>query len=144
MHCVNITILKDGVDEVDEYFLVNLVLKYAPFDIPLDTYNATIIDSGEPCTHYYHSRCKVLNCLQLHRNLFIVASRQKTYAANVRMVGNFCEEFIFVYLVHTRESSSNLSIASHGVVHIQLKVASDYFSCTQTFDGGACPQNSLR
>ena len=50
MHCVDITILKDGVDEVDEYFLVNLVLKYAPFDIPLDTYNATIIDSGEPCT----------------------------------------------------------------------------------------------
>lgn len=47
MHCVNITILKDGVDEVDEYFLVNLVLQYAPFDIPLDTYNVTIRDSGE-------------------------------------------------------------------------------------------------
>ena len=50
MHCVNITILKDGVDEVDEYFLVNLVLQYAPFDIPLDTYNVTIIDSGESYT----------------------------------------------------------------------------------------------
>ena len=45
MHCVDITILKDVVDEVDEYFLVNLVLQYAPFDIPLDTYNVTIIDS---------------------------------------------------------------------------------------------------
>ena len=50
MHCVDITILKDGVDEVNEYFLVNLVLQYAPFDIPLDTYNATIIDSGKPRT----------------------------------------------------------------------------------------------
>ena len=50
MHCVDITVLKDGVDEVNEYFLVNLVLQYAPFDIPLDTYNATIIDSGEPRT----------------------------------------------------------------------------------------------
>ena len=50
MHCVDITILKDVVDEVDEYFLVNLGLQYAPFDIPLDTYNATIIDSGKPCT----------------------------------------------------------------------------------------------
>ena len=50
MHCVDITILKDGVDEGDEYFLVNLALKYAPFDIPLETYNATIIDSGEPRT----------------------------------------------------------------------------------------------
>ena len=56
MHCVNITILKDGVDEVDEYFLVNLVLQYAPFDIPLDTYNATIIDSGKPHTIIYRFR----------------------------------------------------------------------------------------
>ena len=50
MHCVDITIFKDGVDEVDEYFLVNLVLQYAPFDITLDTYNATIIDSSESHT----------------------------------------------------------------------------------------------
>ena len=50
IECVNITILKDGVDEVDEFFLVNLVLQYAPFDIPLDTYNVTIRDSSEPCT----------------------------------------------------------------------------------------------
>ena len=50
MHCVNIALLKDGVDEADEYLLVNLVLKDAPFDIPLDRYNSTIIDSGEPRT----------------------------------------------------------------------------------------------
>ena len=60
MHCANITILKDGVDEVDEYFLVNLVLKYAPFDIPLDTYNVTIRDSGEPCS--YHHRFSYFKC----------------------------------------------------------------------------------
>ena len=45
--CINVTILKDGVDEVNEFFLVNLAVKYAPFDIPVDVYNITIIDSGE-------------------------------------------------------------------------------------------------
>ena len=45
--CINVTILKDGVDEVNEFFLVNLAIKYAPFDIPVAVYNVTIIDSGE-------------------------------------------------------------------------------------------------
>ena len=45
--CVNISILKDAVDEVEEYFLLNVDLAYAPFDILVDTHNITIIDSGE-------------------------------------------------------------------------------------------------
>ena len=48
-HCVDVTVLKDGVDEVDETLLLALTLKYAPFDIPLDTHTVTIIDSGELC-----------------------------------------------------------------------------------------------
>ena len=46
-HCVDVTVLKDSVDEVDETLLLALTLKYAPFDVPLDTYTVTIIDSGE-------------------------------------------------------------------------------------------------
>ena len=45
-HCVDVTILKDSVDEVDETLLLALTLKY---DIPLDTHTVTIIDSGELC-----------------------------------------------------------------------------------------------
>jgi len=37
----------DGVDEVDELFHLILTLQYAPFDIPLDEYTVTIVDSGE-------------------------------------------------------------------------------------------------
>ena len=44
---MDVTVLKDGVDEVDETLLLALTLKYAPFDVPLDTYTVTIIDSGE-------------------------------------------------------------------------------------------------
>ena len=39
--------MKDGVDEVDELFHLILTLKYAPFDIPLNEYRITIVDSGE-------------------------------------------------------------------------------------------------
>ena len=46
-HCVDVTILKDGDDEPDESLVLELTLKYAPFDIPLDTYTINIIDSGE-------------------------------------------------------------------------------------------------
>ena len=45
-HCVDIAILKDDSDERDESFYVELKLKYA-FDVPLDKYKVTIIDSGE-------------------------------------------------------------------------------------------------
>ena len=111
MHCANITILKDGVDEVDEYFLVNLVLKYAPFDIPLDTYNVTIRDSGEPCTvldslqlssqiqllQVPACNCAflLLNCLQLHGNfLFTSIDREGMQPFSIQLVGNFHEGFI--------------------------------------------------
>ena len=47
-HCVDVSINKtDGVDEVDELFHLILTLQYAPFDIPLDEYTVTIVDSGE-------------------------------------------------------------------------------------------------
>ena len=51
--CVNISILKDAIDENEEYFLLNVDLAYAPFDILVDTYNITITDSGEliACTY---------------------------------------------------------------------------------------------
>ena len=45
--CVVIFILRDTVDEVEEFFLLNIELGYAPFDILVDTYNITITDSGE-------------------------------------------------------------------------------------------------
>ena len=44
---MDVSILKDGVDEVDELFHLILTLQYAPFDIPLDEYTVTIVDSGE-------------------------------------------------------------------------------------------------
>ena len=46
MHCVNVSILEDGVDEVDESFLLTVELDYA-FSVRLDSYNITIVDSGE-------------------------------------------------------------------------------------------------
>ena len=45
-HCVDITILKDASDEVEESFKVELTLKYAPFDIPLDITTVTIGSTG--------------------------------------------------------------------------------------------------
>ena len=45
--CVVVLILRDTVDEVEEFFLLNIELGYAPFDILVDTYNITITDSGE-------------------------------------------------------------------------------------------------
>ena len=44
--CVDITILKDASDEVEEFFTVELTLKYAPFDIPLDRSTVNIGDTG--------------------------------------------------------------------------------------------------
>ena len=46
MHCVNVSILEDGVDEVDESFLLTVELNYT-FSVRLDSYNITIVDSGE-------------------------------------------------------------------------------------------------
>ena len=46
MHCVDVSILEDGVDEVDESFLLTVELDYA-FSVRLDSYNITIVDSGE-------------------------------------------------------------------------------------------------
>ena len=53
--CVDISILMDGVQELDESFSVELALRYAPFDIPLDTYTVTIVDTGElaVCMYMY-------------------------------------------------------------------------------------------
>ena len=45
-HCVDITILKDASDEVEESFKVELRLKYAPFDIPLDVSTITVGSTG--------------------------------------------------------------------------------------------------
>ena len=45
-HCVDITILKDASDEAEESFTVELTLKYAPFDIPLDRSTVSIADTG--------------------------------------------------------------------------------------------------
>jgi len=44
---VDVTIIRDFVDELDESFTLELILEYAPFDVPLDTYSVTIVDSGE-------------------------------------------------------------------------------------------------
>ena len=46
-HCEDVDILKDAVSELDEDLTLELTLNYPPFDIPLDTYTVTIIDSGE-------------------------------------------------------------------------------------------------
>ena len=46
-HCINISILKDSVNEFDEHFLLDLTLLYTAFDIPLQQINITILDSGE-------------------------------------------------------------------------------------------------
>ena len=45
--CVNVSILKDRVDEPNEFFLLDLTLNYAAFNIPLTTLSVTILDSGE-------------------------------------------------------------------------------------------------
>lgn len=45
--CVNVSILKDRVDEPNEIFLLDLTLNYAAFNIPLTTLSVTILDSGE-------------------------------------------------------------------------------------------------
>ena len=44
---MDITILKDASDEVEESFKVELRLKYAPFDIPLDVSTVTIGSTGK-------------------------------------------------------------------------------------------------
>ena len=46
-HCVNISILMDADQELNESFSVELTLQYAPFNIALDMYTVTIVDSGE-------------------------------------------------------------------------------------------------
>jgi len=43
---VDISILRDADQEVDQSFSVELTLQYV-FDIALDTYTVTIVDSGE-------------------------------------------------------------------------------------------------
>ena len=48
---VDVTIIQDFVDEVDESFTLELTLEYVPFDVPLDTYSVTIVDSGEMATY---------------------------------------------------------------------------------------------
>ena len=45
--CVSVSILKDRVAEPNEFFLLDLTLNYAAFDIPLTTLSVTILDSGE-------------------------------------------------------------------------------------------------
>ena len=47
-HCVNVSILADRVDEVNESFRLEVTLQYV-FAVNLDTYNVTIVDSGEAC-----------------------------------------------------------------------------------------------
>ena len=49
MHCVNVSVLEDGVDETNEFFLLTIDLDYA-FSIQVDSYNITIVDSGELST----------------------------------------------------------------------------------------------
>ena len=51
-HCINISILKDSINEFDEHFLLDLTLLYTAFDIPLQQINITILDSGELCISY--------------------------------------------------------------------------------------------
>lgn len=51
-HCVDISILRDADQEVDQSFSVELTLQYV-FDIALDTYTVTIVDSGELCSCVY-------------------------------------------------------------------------------------------
>lgn len=43
---MDISILRDADQEVDQSFSVELTLQYV-FDIALDTYTVTIVDSGE-------------------------------------------------------------------------------------------------
>ena len=55
--CVNVSILRDSVTEVDESFTLELTLEYEPFDIALDTYNITIVDSGEIYLFMHSIKC---------------------------------------------------------------------------------------
>lgn len=52
MQCVNISVLKDNADEANEVFLVNVDFDYA-FSVLLDTYQITIVDTGEQSRNYY-------------------------------------------------------------------------------------------
>ena len=45
--CADVEILRDNTDELNETFTMELIFNYAPFDIPLDTLEVTIVDSGE-------------------------------------------------------------------------------------------------
>lgn len=47
-HCVTVSILADAVDEISESFFLEVTFQYA-FDVNLDTYKVTIVDSGEVC-----------------------------------------------------------------------------------------------
>ena len=53
-YCVNITILSDTINELDERFLLELTLQYAPFDIPIRRINVTILELGK--LHVYCTR----------------------------------------------------------------------------------------
>ena len=44
--CVDVVIFNDNADEMNETFTMELIFNYAPFDIPLDTLEVTIVDSG--------------------------------------------------------------------------------------------------
>ena len=44
--CVDVEILNDNADEMNETFTMELTFNYAPFDIPLDTLDVTIVDTG--------------------------------------------------------------------------------------------------
>ena len=45
--CANVEILRDNTDELNETFTMELIFNYAPFDLPLDSLEVTIVDSGE-------------------------------------------------------------------------------------------------
>ena len=45
--CADVEILRDNTDEMNETFTMELIFNYAPFDLPLDTLEVTIVDSGE-------------------------------------------------------------------------------------------------
>ena len=45
--CADVEILRDNTDELNETFTMELIFNYAPFDLPLDSLEVTIVDSGE-------------------------------------------------------------------------------------------------
>ena len=80
--------MKDAIDENEEYFLLNVDLAYAPFDILVDTYNITITDSGE-----------LIACRAMHKQSYWQYFKDFYVRVQLHIILCICKGFKDMYVI---------------------------------------------